>query len=75
MITRPRSVRLQRVGRPAVAAGERPVASDWAGRLIQIALSLYLIPALLAVLAVGIVGMLIIAVGSLFISLVRPPVG
>jgi hypothetical protein len=74
MITRPESVRLRRVGRLAVAAGKRSIASDWAGRLIRIVLTLYLIPALLAVLVVGISGMLVLAVGNLCIGLVQRPV-
>jgi len=44
----------------------RSVGGDLAGRLIQIALALYLIPALLVVLVVGGVGMLVLTVGRLF---------
>lgn len=42
------------------------VSADWAGRLVQIALAIYLLPALLVVLVVGGLGMVVIAVGSLF---------
>ena len=42
------------------------VSADWAGRLVQIALAIYLLPALLVVLVVGGLGMLVIAVVSLF---------
>ena len=51
------------------------VASDYAGRLIQIALALYLIPALLVVLAVGSVGIMAVGVGRLLIGPVRGPLG
>ena len=75
MLTRPKSARLRSVNRPPVAIDQRSVAADWAGRLIRIALSLYLIPALLAVLAVGVVGMLVITVAHLFMGPVHRPVG
>jgi hypothetical protein len=47
------------------------VASDHAGRLIHAALALYLLPALLVVLAVGVVGIIMLAFGRLFIVPVR----
>jgi hypothetical protein len=54
---------------------ERPVRSDLAGRLIQITLALYLIPVLLIVLAVGSIGMLVLAGGRLFIGPMHGPAG
>ena len=47
------------------------VASDHAGRLIHAVLALYLLPALLVVLAVGVVGIIMLAFGRLFIVPVR----
>jgi hypothetical protein len=70
MITRQRPIRLRSRTR-LVSAERRSVASDRAGRLIQVALALYLIPALLAVLAVGCLGMLILGIGRLFTARVR----
>jgi hypothetical protein len=51
------------------------VARDYPGRLIQIALALYLIPALLGVLVVGSVGIMVVGVGRLLISPVRGTLG
>jgi hypothetical protein len=75
MITQQRSARLQSVARLPVSTEKRSVASDWAGQLIRMALALYLIPALLVVLAVGSIGMLVVAVGRLSTGLVRGLVG
>ena len=44
----------------------RSVSGDRAGRLLQMALAIYLIPALLVVLVASAVGMLILTVGRLF---------
>jgi hypothetical protein len=54
---------------------KQAVASDLTGRLIQVALALYLLPALLVVLAVGSIGMLVVAASRLFAGLVRGLVG
>jgi hypothetical protein len=75
MITEQRSTRLRPIARLSASRDRRPVASDRAGRLIQIALALYLIPALLVVLAVGGVGMTMLAVGRLVTGPVREPLG
>jgi hypothetical protein len=75
MITEQRSTRLRAIARLSASRDRRPVASDHAGRLIQIALALYLIPALLVVLAVGGVGMTMLAVGRLVTGPVREPLG
>jgi len=53
----------------------RSVISDLAGRLIQMALALYLIPALLMVLVVGGMGMVVLTVGRLFTGPIRRSVG
>jgi hypothetical protein len=45
---------------------KQPLRTDLAGHLIQIALALYLMPVLLIVLAVGGVGLFVLAVGRLF---------
>ena len=73
MITDQRSARLRNVVRLSASQDSRSVTSDHAGRLIQIALALYLLPVLLVVLAVGGVGMLVLAVGRLFTGPVREP--
>jgi hypothetical protein len=75
MITRSRSVRLQPVPLMSKSVDKRSVGSDLAGRLIQVGLALYLIPALMIVLVVGGVGMLILAVGRLFTGPVHRGVG
>ncbi len=75
MITEQRSARLRPIARLSTSQDRRPVASDHAGRLIQIALALYLMPALLVVLALGGVGMLVLVVGRLVNGPVREPLG
>jgi hypothetical protein len=65
MITEPRSARLRAVTRVSKAMDNRLVRSDLAGRLIQMTLAFYLVPALLIVLVVGGVGMLVLTVGRL----------
>ena len=75
MITEQRSTRLRPIARLSATRDRRPVVSDHAGRLIQIALALYLLPALLVVLAVGGVGMTMLAVGRLVTGPVREPLG
>jgi len=60
-------MRLQWVTTPMSKSRDKDsVGSDLAGRLIQIVLALYLIPALLIVLMVGGMGMLVLTVGRLF---------
>jgi hypothetical protein len=75
MISEQRPARLRPIARLAASENRRPVASDHAARLIQIALALYLIPALLVVLAVGGVGMMVLVVGRLVTDPVREPLG
>jgi hypothetical protein len=53
MITQQSSARIKNAARPSVLLYKRVRASDRSGRLIQIALALYVMPALLAVLALG----------------------
>jgi hypothetical protein len=64
MVTQERSSPIRRVARVSLSVDERPVATDGTGRLLQLALALYLLPALLAVLAVGSLGMLVLAVSG-----------
>ena len=52
--------------------GQAPGATGL-GRLIQVVLALYLIPALLIVLLVGGIGMLVLAVARVFIAVVYGP--
>jgi hypothetical protein len=53
----------------------RLVASHVAGRLIQMALALYLVPALLILLLVGGVGILVVTVGRLLVGPIPRSVG
>jgi nitrate reductase NapE component len=73
MMTEQSSARLRPIARLAASQDRRSVASDHAGRLIQIALALYLIPALVVVLAVGGVGMMVLMVGRLVTGPIREP--
>jgi hypothetical protein len=66
MIIQPRSARLRAITRVSNIGDKRSSNSDLAGRLIQMALAFYLIPALLIVLVVGGVGILVLTVGRLF---------
>ena len=58
-MTRLRSANLQVVGQEMGPSEERSVVSRLAGRLIQITLALYLLPALLVVMVVGILALMI----------------
>lgn len=52
-----------------LALGDRGrVMSDYVGRLLQTVLAIYLLPALVIVLAVGAVGMIILAVSRFWIA-------
>jgi hypothetical protein len=73
MITEQRSARIRPIARLSTSQDRLPAASDYAGRLIQIILALYLMPALLVVLAVGGVGIMVLAVGRLVTGSVREP--
>jgi hypothetical protein len=67
MTTRFRLVRLPAVAEvPGARDGQR--GPTWLDRSVQIALVLYLIPALLVVLVLGGLGMLILAVARLLIG-------
>jgi hypothetical protein len=61
MLSQQPSASIRRVVPMSMPLNERSLASDRAGQLLQIALALYLIPALLAVLAVESLGMLVLA--------------
>lgn len=73
MITQRRSARSKLVARPSILAERRSIASDRLGRLIQIALALYLMPVLLVVLVVSGLLMLIMRGVSMLTSRVRGP--
>jgi len=75
MTTHQQSAGLQTVTRMSKLVDNRSVKRDLAGRLIQIALALYLVPALLVVLVVGGVGMLVLTVGRLFSGPIQRSVG
>lgn len=59
------SKELVQLANPSV---QEPVISHLAGRLIQVTLAFYLLPALLVVLAVGGLGILILKIGNLFMG-------
>jgi hypothetical protein len=61
--------------RPSASLVKTSSMNDRTGRLIQIALALYLIPALLVVLAVGGLGMLILGFARLLTGPVRGSLG
>ena len=54
---------------------QEPVISHLAGRLIQVTLAFYLLPALLVVLAVSGLGILILKIGSLFMGSIERSAG
>jgi hypothetical protein len=64
VVTQQRLSSARRVARVSVSEDNRGLATNSAGRLLRIALAIYLIPALLAVLAVGTLGMLVLAVSG-----------
>jgi hypothetical protein len=74
-------LRTTRLRIPVAASGafsDRSEGTAWLCRLIQIALALYLIPALLIVLVVGGIGMVVLAAARLLTvvlggNAVRPP--
>jgi hypothetical protein len=63
MVTQQQSAPIRRVAHMSLSVDERSVTSDRVGRLVQIALAVWLIPALLAVLMVGSLGMLVLSIG------------
>jgi hypothetical protein len=73
MITEQRSPRFRTIAPLATFQDRHPVACEHVGRVIQIALALYLVPALLVVLAVGGVGMIVLLVGRLVAGPVHEP--
>jgi hypothetical protein len=73
MITRLRSSRFRGAGRTSGVMDMRPSGVRGLSRLVQVALALYLIPALLIVLVVGGCGMLILAVARALTTIVCGP--
>ena len=74
MMTELRPVRSTATIQFAWASEEESVLSHLAGRLIQITLALYLLPALLAVLVVGVLGTFILKCSQLFLGPVKKSV-
>jgi hypothetical protein len=68
-----RLVRVQRMIRPAGAPEGRLEGRTGWGRLIQMALAIYLIPALLVVLLVGGIGILVLAAAQAITWIARGP--
>lgn len=75
MITRLRSARFREGGRTSGVMDMRPSDARGLSRLVQVALAVYLIPALLIVLVVGGCGMLILAVVRALTTIVYGPAG
>ena len=69
--TQLRSARSKAIVQLAQTSEEESSVSRLAGRLIQITLALYLLPALLAVLVVGGVGIFILKFSQLFMGIMR----
>jgi hypothetical protein len=65
MITHPRTTRSRIPVAASGAFSDRSEGTAWLSRLIQIALAIYLIPALLIVLVVGGLGMVVVAAARL----------
>lgn len=68
------SARSRAIVQLAQTSEEESVFSHLAGRLIQITLALYLLPALLAVLAIGGVGIFILKFSRFFSGSLKMPV-
>lgn len=66
MLTRSRLMRVRPVARISESAGKRSAGGNFTGRLIQVILAVYLIPALMIVLIVGGIGMLVLSVSRYF---------
>ena len=66
MTTQLRSARFRVRGRMLEPIDGQPPSAISLGRLIQVALALYLLPALLIVLVVGGIGVLVLAVARVF---------
>jgi hypothetical protein len=82
MSNQDRSVGAEAGARPQGVERDGRAGGPWAGRLVSIILALYLTPALLAVLLVGGVGLLVLAVARAITAIVhgreawpRSPVG
>jgi hypothetical protein len=75
MITQLRSVPLPVVAPECKLIDKEHIHGDLAGRMIKVALAIYLLPALFVVLAVGGVGMLILSLNRILRSPVGRPVG
>ena len=73
MISAQRLVRSRQIGRHAVMTEKPSHAVHLAGRVIQVALAIYLLPAFLVVLTVGSLGMLVLAGRRLLSGVVRAP--
>jgi hypothetical protein len=73
MTTQLRSAPLRAIGRMSGDVDGQAPGATGLGRLIQVVLALYLIPALLIVLLVGGIGMLVLAVARVFTAVVYGP--
>jgi hypothetical protein len=71
LTTQLRSARSKAIVQLAQASDEESSVSRLAGRLIQITLALYLLPALLAVLVVGGIGIFILKFSQLLTTLTK----
>ncbi len=63
-----------RTARPGASANRSDDVSAW-GRVLQAALVVYLIPALLVVLLVGGIGLAVLAIGQVVGRIARGPTG
>lgn len=73
MTTQLRSAQFRGVGRTSGAMDGQPSGVRGLSRLVQVALAIYLLPALMIVLIVGVCGMLVLAVARVLMTIVRGP--
>ena len=68
-----RSTRFRAIGQVSRVVNRQTQGATGLGRLIQVVLALYLIPALLIVLLVGGIGMVVLAVARVFTMVLYGP--
>jgi hypothetical protein len=74
MIHQLRSAQFGEVGRASLVTAGGPDRAGGLSRLVRVTLALYLIPALLIVLVVGVGGMLILTVARVLITIAWGPI-
>jgi hypothetical protein len=75
MITTRRFIGMRKATQISVGPAEDSAVSDRAVRVIHVVLALYLLPALLVVLALGGLGMVVVGVGRVFAGPIQGSIG